>query len=52
MHKRSKETKNLSRVDIFTVKEWIQKSQTDWNYHKKGTKVEWRKLEEMNQWGL
>jgi hypothetical protein len=24
---------------------------TDWKYHKKGTKIEWRKLEEITNWG-
>jgi hypothetical protein len=48
---KGKETKNLNVVNMLSEQEWIQESETGWGHHGKGTREEWRELEEMNQLG-
>jgi hypothetical protein len=49
---KKKEVKHFNMVDVLTVQEWIWNFLTNGSHHKKGTKVEKRKTEKMNQFWL
>jgi hypothetical protein len=47
-----KKARKVNMVDVPSIQAWIRDIQTCWNHRKKGTKVERRIMERMNQFDI